>query len=180
MSPVTKKTALTIVLIVLIVMNIAALATFILWPHFRPSPYSKDCTERPHHGDMMKKELNLTEEQGQKMQLLKQHHVDTVAFWTLQLREKRRFLTDEMMKPHPDSNLIFKTSEEIGDIYGTIRTLNVYHYWEMRQICTGDQQKKLDSIFRNLFCCDEGMFDRFDKNPHHKCVKDSNRCINND
>jgi Spy/CpxP family protein refolding chaperone len=174
MSIITKKNLLTTVLVVLIIINIVALGTFFFWPHH---PFDKrDAGNCKQHnpGDFLKKELNLTADQEKKMNEMRITHSDTLSVLAKMMQEKRKLLSGEMMKTNPDSTLLFKTCDEIGDIYAAIRKLNVIHYWQMKSICDTDQQKKLDSVFKGIFCCDETMLGRFGKHEHggSQCMKD--------
>lgn len=176
MSLFSKKNALTIVLVVLIVLNVAALATFIFWPGHLNRMDGKARHERRDPGEFLKSELSLSEEQSAQMDKLKKQHRDTLSVWAEKMRAQRNLLSMEMMKSSPDSALVNATSDTIGDIYAVIRKLNVIHYWEMKKICNDEQKKKLDTIFKGIFCCDDAMYGRFNKFSSHGCMKDKQGC----
>jgi hypothetical protein len=164
-----KKNLLTIILVVLIVVNIAAL-TAIFFFH-RPFEQRQDHEGRHHRmaDDFLKKELNLSETQTKQMDQLKAAHKDTLTFWANQMRERRDFLTMEMMKTSPDDSVLNAACDEIGVIYATIRKLNIVHYREMKALCNDEQKKKLDTVFKSIFCGDEPMLCRFHKDKGPGC-----------
>lgn len=164
-----KKNLLTIILVVLIVVNIAAL-TAIFFFH-RPFDERQD-KDRRHHRmaeDFLKTELNLTEEQSKQMDQLKATHKDTLSFWANKMRERRDFLTMEMMKTTPVDSVLNAACDEIGVIYANIRKLNIVHYREMKAICNDEQKMKLDTVFKGIFCGDEPMLCRFHKDKGNGC-----------
>jgi Spy/CpxP family protein refolding chaperone len=172
MSPITKKGLLTTILVVLIVINLGALAGFFFWPGHRYNNHPKDCENKCNPREFLKKELGLSEAQGQQMDALRESHRDTLSFWADKMQQKRNQLSLEMMKETPDTAALFASCDEIGAIYSTIRKLNIYHYWEMKKICNVEQKKKLDTVFKHMFCCGDGMFDKFKKFQKHGCMKD--------
>lgn len=161
MAIISKKNLLVIILIVLIIINVVALATFFFWPHHRFDSKDIACKRDKQPSEFLKKELNLNDAQSIKMDQLRKEHLDTLGFWADKMREKRNLLTTEMMKTAPDSTLLFSTCDEIGDIYAAIRKLNVLHYWQMKNVCDSKQQKKLDTVFKGIFCCEDRMMGRF-------------------
>ena len=166
----TKKNLLTIILVILISLNIAALAAIFFW-HTGQVKVVRH-TEIRHHkmaGDFLKDELNLTDEQNLQMDKLKVSHRDTLGFWAASMREKRNFLTMEMMKSEPNDSLLNATCDEIGVIYATIRKLNIVHYRDMKSMCNDEQRKRLDTVFKGIFCCDDAMLGRFDKMKNGGC-----------
>jgi hypothetical protein len=159
----TKKNLLTIILVVLIAINIAALATLFFWHHHGDATEDRSERHKRMGDDFLKKELNLSDEQTKQMDQLKLAHRDTLALMAGKMREKRNFLTLEMMKTTPNDSLMNATCDEIGVIYATIRKLNIVHYREMKNLCNDEQKKKLDTVFKGIFSCDETMLCRFEK-----------------
>jgi hypothetical protein len=164
-----KKNALTIVLIVLIIINTAALTTLFIWHR----PFEIRIEREFHHGkrskEFLKQELNLSDEQSKKMDELKVAHRDTLGFWAEKMREKRNFLTMEMMKTTPNDSLLNATCDEIGVIYATIRKLNIVHYKQVKALCNDEQKRKLDTLFKGIFSCDDNMMGRGGKMMHQSC-----------
>lgn len=166
----TKKNWLTILLIILLTLNIGAL-TVIFFCNKSAIVCNRPQTEKKHHrmaGEYLKTELNLTDAQSKQMDQLKVAHCDTLGHWVEKMREKRNFLTTEMMKSVPNDSLLNKTCDEIGDIYANIRKLNIQHYRNMKSICNDEQKKKLDTVYKGIFYCDDPMLDRFGKK-HGSC-----------
>lgn len=158
-----KKNLLTIILVILIILNIGVLITIFVWnKNSTKMPFH---TEMRHHkkiaGEFLKEELGLSEAQDKEMDKLRVAHRDSLTFWVEKMREKRNFLTMEMMKTTPDDSLLNATCDEIGDLYATIRKLNVQHYRSMKNLCNDEQKKKLDTLYKGIFCCEDPMYERF-------------------
>ncbi len=168
----SKKNILSIVLIILMALNIVALGSLFFWHRSCDrKPVTEQEVRRHHRGEFLKKELNLSDEQSKMMDQLALRHRDTIRFWADRMREKRAQLTLEMMKPQPQDTVINHIADEIGDIYGTLRKLNVQHYREMKSVCKGSEQiAKLDTLFKGIFCCDDAMPGRRDHNKHQGCA----------
>jgi hypothetical protein len=156
----TRKNVITALIIVLLVVNVTALLTFVLRPHFLFSGHERSYCPRNNPRDFFKEELNLTEEQSLKFEQLRKNHRDTLENMMLQMKETRQVISSEMMKVKPDSVLLFSKTDELGDIYAAIRKLNILHYWRMKEICDDPQKQKLDSVFNKIFCCEDRMLGR--------------------
>ncbi len=173
----TKKNLLTIILVVLIVINLAALVAMFCWHRPFDGRENRDMHHRRMADDFLKKELNLTDAQTKQMDALKKTHRDTLSVWANLMREKRNLLTTEMMKTTPNDSLLNATCDEIGVIYSTIRKLNIVHYREMKALCNDEQKKKLDTVFKGIFCGDEPMLCRFEKGKGKGCgMEDHKGC----
>lgn len=173
MSYFTRKNILTAVIIALFVINIAALLTFVLRPAFLFPEREYSCKPRCKPGDFFKKELNLTDAQSVKFNHLRDGHADTIHALANRMREIRHSISDEMMKPAPDTVMIMSRSDELGQIYSSIRKLNVFHYWQLKALCQDEQKQRLDSIFGRLFCCNDGVSPRCEKSgPGEGCMHD--------
>jgi hypothetical protein len=173
MSYFTRKNIITALIIILLVINVVTLATFIFRPHFVFHRENKCCPQRDNPREFLKKELNLSEEQSAKFEQMRKAHSDTLSVLAHEMRGKRNIITTEMMKVKPDSSLLFTTADEIGDIYAAIRKLNILHYWELKSLCNETQKQKLDTVFKGVFCCDEGMFRCFSPRSEKKgCMRE--------
>jgi Spy/CpxP family protein refolding chaperone len=176
MSYFTRKNIITALVIILIVINVVTLATFIFRPHFVFHRENKCNTECDNPRDFLKKELNLTEEQSAKFEQMRKAHSDTLSVLAREMHKKRNELTMEMMKVKPDTLLLFNTTDEIGDIYAAIRKLNIIHYWELKSLCNDTQKQKLDSVFKGVFCCDEGMFKCYGpRSEKNECMREKHK-----
>ncbi len=181
MSRPSHQKWLTIVLIVLIAVNVAALVHFFFFSSSCMTDRPKDKDRHYRAGDYIRQELGLSDEQNEKMETLRRTHSDTILLTAGKMREKRNFLSMEMMKEHPDTLLLFQTCDEIGDLYAEIRKLNVIHYWKMKQICDPGQKKKLDTLFKGVFCCDDPLSGKYKKHKKHGCntTHAGHPCANN-
>lgn len=164
-----KNVWLTIVLAVLILVNVAALITIYVWHPQMDKKHDKMGCDKQHPREILKKELNLSEEQSLQFDGLRKEHKDSVSSLAGRMREKRNMITTEMMKTLPDSAVLFAACDEIGDLYASIRRLNILHYWKMKALCNEEQKKKLDTLFKDIFCCDEKMLGRFNKDHKGGC-----------
>jgi hypothetical protein len=157
MSYFTRKNILAALIIILLVINGVTLATFIFRPGFIFHRDNRECRVQRCPADFFREELGLSEEQFQKFDKIRRQHMDTINVLAGQMKAKRILLSAEMMKAAPDSALIFKTTDELGVIYSAIHKINLLHYWHLRSMCSDEQKQKLDSIYKGMFCCKEGM-----------------------
>jgi hypothetical protein len=155
MSYFTRKNIITALIIILLVINVAALLTFIFRPHMFKPGREKNCGAMQCPASFMKEELKLSDEQFIIFDEFRKEHMDTINRISARMKEKRKFINAEMMKAAPDTALLKSVSEEVGRDYAAIRMLNVYHYWKVKTVCNDEQKRKLDTVFKGIFYCGE-------------------------
>jgi hypothetical protein len=136
-----------LIVTVLVVVNSAALV--MLWKHgghrFRPMP-----EQHAEVKDFIIKELALTPVQTKQFDDLRKAHSHTID----SLNENTRMLKDRLFaslgKPAISSKTIDSITGKIGDDAAMIDGATFYHFQKLRGILNADQQKKFDSIIRQV------------------------------
>ncbi len=92
-------------------------------------------------------DLNLTQEQMQKVQALREAHWQEVAPLQNELRSKQLELRSLWMQPNPEQEKIAARQKEVNALREKIQEKATKHRLEMRQILTPDQQAKLETSY---------------------------------
>ncbi len=142
-----KKNILIRILIILLVINIAAITTIIFgtfrseWPDRRGIP-----GEGPKR--FMQDRLNLTEEQKD---LFDTYHVEFRKQMKNHLNKmhyQRTEILEELSKDEPDTAILFQMSDEYGDIHRTLKRNTIMHFIKMKELCNPDQKRELNKILK--------------------------------
>lgn len=91
--------------------------------------------------------LNLTQEQLQKMQNLRESYWKEVAPLQNELMSKRLELRSLWLQANPDQDRILAKQREINLLQANVQEKATKHRLEMRQILTPEQQAKLGATF---------------------------------
>lgn len=156
MSYFNKNRIILWIVIAVIIINFTAIGT-IIYKMYNMENSDKEKTERPCSQSFLEKKLQLTPLQSEQFKKLKNTHYDNVYTIHQKMKEKREFISVNMVSPEPDTASLHKAAEEMGVLYSQIRKLYIQHYFDLRKVCTPEQQKKLASIYTNIFSCDENM-----------------------
>lgn len=155
MSYFNKKHVMLWVVIAVIVINFGAIGAIIY--KLYQNPKQEPCRPERHCGQAyLESELHLSPAQAQEFKKLKKAHHDSVFVIHNLMREKRGIISANMVKPDPDTTLLYKTADELGMLFAQTRKLYISHYFELRKVCNPEQQEKLAGIYTKLFCQGEG------------------------
>lgn len=156
MSYFNKNRILLWLVVAIIIINFTAIGTIIIKMHNMEN-FDKEKNERPCAQSFIEKELRLTPLQSEKFKKLKNTYHDTVFTIYQTMKEKREFISANMVSSEPDTISLNKAADELGVLYSQTRKLYIQHYFDLRKVCTPEQQEKLASIYSNIFSCDEKM-----------------------
>ncbi len=146
-----KKNLIIVILILLTIVNVAALATIAYHRfHFkRHFPLMGGPDMQPdRHMDFIKHELGLNEKQ------VRQFESQDKKFWEEtkpihdSLRAKRKELMDEIAAEEPNVEKLDKLAEEIGTLEIMLKKKTTAHLLEGKAILTPEQQKNFFSLFK--------------------------------
>lgn len=177
----SRKSVIGWVVILLIIVNIGAISIFVYHLYFK-----KDFTEQgPQHpgpDSFMVKELGLDKQQSAQFMVMKKAHMDKVHAFVTRIKEEKQLLAKNVVAETADTLKLDSIADNIGVLYASIRKANTRHYFELKKICTPQQQIKLAEIFGNVFCCDDKMGCREKGNRNNCCGKDRPKegCKNHD
>jgi len=140
-----KKKLFIYALLILTVINLAALGTF-LFRRFRSSARS-GADLRPAEGfEQVKQELSLSAEQIVKFQeYRKAFHAELDAL-SAQQNELRRLLIEELAAPVPDRKLLSEINERINRLQFRAQERVIDHLLDVKAILGPEQQEKFLSI----------------------------------
>jgi Spy/CpxP family protein refolding chaperone len=142
-----KKNLVILFLVLLTIVNIAALATF-AYHRFRP--------ERPFHpmarpdspGGFIKRELGLSEEQAKGFESQAKKFEEEIKPIRDSLEAKRIDLMNEIMAEKPSLDKLNQLSEEIGALHVKLEERTSMHLLQGKSLLTPEQQKKFFSLFK--------------------------------
>ncbi len=165
-----NKTTLWI-LMAIIFFNVAAFAT--IYYKLNTTKCEGQCKKEDKgcFQSYLKNELNLTPAQAAKFESEKDRYHDTVLEVHKLMMLKKDFINDEMAKTIVDTNILYKATDELGDLYALTRKLYINHYFHLSEICNAEQRKKLSSIIGNVFCCEgrnDGMIPEGKRQKNHQ------------
>ncbi len=142
-----KKNLVILFLILLTIVNIAALVTFV-YHRFQPRPplLSMHPPDKPEN--FIRRELNLNEEQTKQFEA----HFDKFKMEMDpildSLRAKRAELTEEMAAGEPSVAKLDRMAGEIGALEVRLQKKTITHMLETKAFLNPDQQKKFFLLFK--------------------------------
>ena len=146
-----KKSFTFWLIVLLIVINIAAIATMIYITQHR--------CHKIEHFEKMKcptprqyfiQELQLNEEQSKEFKMLHKQHRQQARVLYNQMIEKQSVLFEEIHKDNPDSLLINTLLNELGKLHVELQNEALQHYKSLQNICTPEQKKKLKVLYKDI------------------------------
>jgi len=146
-----KKNLIILFLVLLTIINIAALATFAYHRfHFkRDFPLRGGPDVQPdRHMDFIKYELGLNEEQVKEFESRCDRFREETKPIHDSLRAKRKELMDEIAAEEPSVEKLDRFAEEIGALETTLKKKTTTHLLEGKGLLTPEQQKKFFSLFK--------------------------------
>ena len=97
-------------------------------------------------GFFLEEQLELTNDQQQLYKEMREQHHSQM----LQLRRKaagyRNDINTQLKAAVPDSQLVVRYSDSIGYCQRAAEIITLYHFRDLRQICTSKQQAKFDRV----------------------------------
>lgn len=135
---------------ILILMNIITL--IIIWvmvdrDKIPPPPLDR---RPPDPIVMMQKELDLSDEQAEKFESLRNQHFVVMDSLSKEMIAIRKLLVDELFKPVADTELIELLSGKIGELEKSLEISRFNHFQEVILICSPEQQDKLKEILGKM------------------------------
>jgi len=146
-----KKNLIILFLVLLTIINIAALATFAYHRfHFRRDFPLRGGSDRQadRHMDFIKQELNLNEEQVKEFEFQAERFKQETKPILDSLKAKRKDLMDEIAAEEPNEDRLDKLTEEIGALQAGLQKKTIVHLLEEKSLLTPEQQQKFFSLLR--------------------------------
>lgn len=150
----TKKSFLTWVIIILVILNLISLGT--LWftrlkhdpgpPHVRFDPENR----RERVQEFLKRKLQLSEEQIRKISNLQEEYFQKSRELKQQSHQLRQMLTRELFTAALDTQRVNQLTEKIGSKEAALEKMRYKHFYELKSIFTSEQQRRFRILFRRL------------------------------
>lgn len=138
-------------LIFLIIVNLSALATYFLLPEKQPQQACGIDSGSPNC--IMHEQLNLTEVQNVLVDSINAAYQKVSRPVSLQIKDLRAAILDELERQDPDTLLINSLAEEISDLQLQMHRNNINHYLELKKVCDRDQALRLSNLYREVYGC---------------------------
>ena len=138
-------------LIFLVVINLSALVTFLVF--FSQNSTASKQQSRENPGMAFRKELSLSPSQSKKVEVILADYRNSTEPVTTNIRNRRTQLLEELAKNKPDTNLIDKSVEEISFFQKQMQKASVKQYMSLKEICTPIQCQRLSALFFELYGC---------------------------
>jgi hypothetical protein len=136
-------------MIFLVVINLSALVTFLVF-------FSKNTTEsklqpRENPGMAIRKELSLSVPQSEKVEAVLADYRNTTEPITTNIRNYRSRLLEELAKDNPDTTVLNKCGEEICLLQKQMQKASVKQYMALKEICNPAQCQRLSALYFELY-----------------------------
>lgn len=155
MESTNKKRLLIAAIILLLVINISALATFLFTTNLKQKRFEdiRKTREQIEFNGMhkfLKDELKLNEEQFQIFREAGKKYFRQNREIAQKLDDKRLEFINELTSNQPDDIKLDKISREIGELHYELKKNTIDHYFDLKKICNPEQQKTMDKLFMQM------------------------------
>jgi len=136
-------------LLFLVVINISALVTFFMFY----SGQKKKEAETPgiQSFRVFQKELSLSPIQSGKVCSINAQYRTISEPISSALKEKRSELLEELSTEKPDTLLLNRYAEEIGNLQKELQIASIRQYLDLKNVCDSFQCRKLSSFYFQLY-----------------------------
>jgi Spy/CpxP family protein refolding chaperone len=169
MDIIRKNRFLLWALILLLVVNLSALASyFIFRGENTETQLSQEMTQPLN---VFRSELGLTELQVHQVELINKEYRAASAPLASSIREIRGDILDELAADEPDTSKLNRYSDELARMQKNLQKESIHQYLELKMVCSPAQAIKLSNLYRELYRCPmqgqgQGMQHRFRHGRH--------------
>jgi Spy/CpxP family protein refolding chaperone len=155
MNFLTKNRTVFGVLLFLIVLNIAVLASFYIFTYKanKKPETSEKCNPVSCQKQGITEELDLTDEQSQKVTQINDAYRLEAEPIAMAIRNKRDALLTLLENSGHDSLKLAAILDTISLMQRQIQLKNIDQYLELKKICEPEQALKLSALYRSLYGC---------------------------
>lgn len=138
--------------LLLVLMNIASLATVWFQQRYHPGPLPPPGgPPQDRIGMFLEHELGLTAAQAAAFKNLQKEHFQKTKALHDRIRDLKHELFNELAVAAPDTQKAESLTAEIGARQQELEKNTFYHFLALKRLCTPEQQKKLEQLFDELF-----------------------------
>jgi len=138
-------------LIFLVVINLSALITFLVFYSYSSTGSAQQSQKNP--GMAFRKELSLSPSQSEKVNIILAGYRNSTEPITKTIRDYRTQLLEELAKDEPDTTLLNKYAEEISFYQRKMQKASVDQYIALKEICNPVQCQRLSALYFELYGC---------------------------
>jgi len=151
MESYNKNRLLFWLLIVLVVINIAALISYFIFSKKAAAPVYKEQPAMTCAGFCQ--ELDLSPMQTEKVEVINKNYQNNAAIIVTEIKNKRIEILDELNKEKPDTSITNKLAYELSFLQSSLQRENIRQYLELKKVCTPGQAQRLSALYRDLYGC---------------------------
>ena len=139
------------VLIILVVINISALASFFIFTQKKaPAPC---CSPEEQQCVAFRDELNLSAEQTIKVTEINGSYKKSAEPISKAIKETRAAILTELDKEGPDTMQLNILTNQLSLLQLKIQRENIKQYTKLKRVCTPLQAQRLSALYRDLYGC---------------------------
>jgi len=138
-------------LIVLVIINISALISFLLFP--KEQAPASCCSTEEQQCNVFRDELDLSAAQDLKVRAINQNYMASAGPVALSIKEARASILTELDRDQPDTVRLNELTSQLAGLQMKIQKENNKQYSELRRVCTPGQAQKLSALYRDLYGC---------------------------
>ena len=153
MNIINNNRAVFWILIFLVLINIAAMATYLV---YMQKPASETTPDKGFkQGIALREELSLTPDQSFLVNKVNAAYKTSSEPIVAAIRQKKADLLEELSKDNPDIRLVDTLTNDIVTEQKKLQMANVKQFLELKKVCTPEQTQKLSQIYSELYGCNQ-------------------------
>ena len=165
----TKKNRLLFwLMIFLVAVNLAALATYFFFPSADKVSSCGDASIHP--GCLYRNQLGLSDEQASAVEVISEKYMEESTTLAVKIKSLRGEILDELSYPDPDTLQLYELTAKLVSLQAQLQKENIKHYLALKEVCTPEQAMRLSNLYRELYDCPMQQGNRMQQRhrPDHK------------
>lgn len=167
-----------LILIVLTIVNVAAVLTFVYNARREHRDYretehgnSPDSIGEPKGPAFLIRELGFDEVQKDSFHQARNKFRETSKPLFVEMRELNAAMIEELSKEQPDTAALRQMSLRAGALHAQVKMNTIRHFRDVRKIATPEQQEKLTYFYRELISHEGGPMGKGNQHRHRRGQK---------
>ncbi|MFP4526073.1 MAG: Spy/CpxP family protein refolding chaperone [Bacteroidales bacterium] len=167
MNKYTKKQLLIGGLVLLVVINLAALGT-VLYNNYQqkqnqseeigerryPNKTQSDSIRHPkrgdHFGQFIKEKLNFDKNQYNEFSEIRRRNRQKQMSLHKKMQEKRNRMMEELASDQPNEDKLLEINDSITEIQSELNKVLINYFKEVREICNPEQREEFNKLIRDM------------------------------
>jgi Spy/CpxP family protein refolding chaperone len=140
-------------IVILVILNISTIS--MLWfnqnRRIGASPQIREPRQDQRTLQFLQKELNLTDEQIQQYDQLRQTHAEQTRLLVNDVRDSKREMMNEIFNDEPDIARAMQIADLIGKKQTELERITFKHFSDLKELCGKEQLDKLHELMDEFF-----------------------------